>query len=210
MKTNKLNPGIIIILLGIGSFLSVLFLSKWSALSAKLRMPIYYPYEVPLWGSVLSLILLLALCSISARIMLWGYSKILSPQHPKRIFIYGFVISVVGILIGMVPGIVQGQYLRKLLKDQLPNLSPAPGYTNFLSLGFEPVLFTCAVTTIVLLWIARRKKTNEAPVALLSYPYRRQDVLLIISTLVVYAFLIKSMLEFIMYSFYFWRFGFIG
>lgn len=188
MKTNRLNPGILIILLGIGSFLSVLFLSKWPALSSKLSTPVYYAYEVPLWGSILSLILLLGLCSISARIMLWGYSKIQSPQHPGRIFIYGFMISVAGILISLVPGIVQWQYLRKLLKDQLPNLSPVPEYINFLSLGFTPLLFTCAVTTLILLWIARRKKIKETNAALLSHPYRRQDVLLILSTLVVYAF----------------------
>jgi hypothetical protein len=202
MKTNRLNPGVIIIILGVVTFFTVLFLAKSPVFLLAPFAPSFTVGE-----SIISFVLLLVFCSISARIMLWAYSKIQLPQHPKRMFIYGFMISVVGILIGMVPGIMQGQYLRKLLKDQLPNLSSSLGYINFLSLGFKPVLFTCAITTIVLLWIARWKKMKEESVALLDYPYRRQDILLIISTLVIYALFLKDMIEFIIFSLSIWHLG---
>ncbi len=196
MKTHRLNPGILIVLLGAASFFSVIFLLKLQEFS------LYsIPLEFTLWGSIISLVLLLALCLVSARIMFWAYSKVQLPQHPMRIFSYGFLISVIGILIGMVPGIAQGQYIRELIKDQLPSLPSSTVYTNFLSIGFKPVLFTCAIITVTLLWVARWKKTKDEPAPLLSHAYRKQDIILLISTLVVYAFLIKNMLEFIIFSF---------
>jgi len=199
MKIYRPNPGLLIIFLGVASFFSVILLSK---LQESTLFSI--PFEVTIWGSIISLVALLALCLASARVMLWAYSKIQLPQHPVQIFMYGFLISIVGIFIGIVPGILQGQYYIKLIKDRLPNLSLPTGYTNFLSTGFEPLLLTCAITTIILLWAARMKKIKDIPAALFSHTYRRYDILLIISTLIVYAVLVKNMLEFIVRSLTFW------
>ena len=196
MQTNRLNPGIVIIILG--------FVTFFTAFSLANSPELFLNRSFSIWGSIISLVLLIALCAISARIMLWAYSKIQLPQHPVRIFSYGFLISVAGILTGMVPGILQGQYFMEIINDQFPNLQLSTGYTNFLFIGFKPVLFTCAIITITLLWIARwREQKMNQP--LLSHAYRKHDILLIISTLVIYAFLIKDMLEFIISSFYIWR-----
>jgi hypothetical protein len=199
MQTNRLNPGIVIIILGVVTFFTVLSLAK--------SPEFFLNRSFSIWGSIISLVWLLALCAISARIMLWAYSKIQLPQHPVRMFSYGFLISVAGILIGMVPGMLQGQYFMEIINDQFPNLPLSTGYTNYLFIGFKPVLFTCAIFTITLLWTARWKRTKDEPAALLSHAYRKHDILLIISTLIIYAFLIKDMLEFIISSFYIWRLG---
>jgi hypothetical protein len=159
-----------------------------------------FRYGVSLWGSIISLVLLLALCVISAMIILWAYSKVQLLPNPRRIFIYGFLLSIISVIISMGWKTLQAQYVLERIKGQFEGIPFVPGYTNFLSIGFEPVLITCVTATITLLWIARWKKTRDGSAVFLSSAYRRQDTLLILSTLVVYVFIMKLLLEFIMYT----------
>lgn len=191
MKIQRLNPGILIILLGIASFFSVLLLANLQEL---------FRWEVSLWGSIISLVLVLVLCAISARTILWAYSRVQFPNHPGRIFIYGFVISAISVVISVGLTSLQEQYVWEQVKDQFENIPLKTGYTNYLSEGFEPVLVTCATVSIILLWMARGKKIKDGTAALLSSSHRKQDIVLILSTLVVYAFIMSIMLKFIMFT----------
>ena len=192
MKTRRLNPGIIVILIIVVSFFCGLSLPTLPGF-----FPEAHPFETTLWESIVSLILLLGLCLLSARVILWAYSRVELPQHPRRIFIYGLIISAIGVLISMGLRFMQGQYVLDMIKNQLPDLPLSTGYINFFSEGLGPVLFTCAITTLTLLWIARWKKINNGSEALFGIENKKQDIILILSTLVIYAFSIKMMLEFI-------------
>jgi hypothetical protein len=198
MKTRRPNPGILFILLFVVSFFAALSLP---VMPGPVAEP--YTFQSDLWGSIVSLIVLLGLCLISARVILWAYARIRPPQHPARIYSYGFLISATGVFIDMGLSYFQGRYVWNRIKDQLHDIA-YPGYINFLRAGFGPLVLTCAIVTIVLLWIARWKKTKEESGALLSTANRKQDLILILSTLVTYAFSIKSMWDFIRFSLSIW------
>jgi hypothetical protein len=191
MKIQRMHPGILIILLGATSFFGVLLLPK---------IKVLFRDPVGLGGAIISLVLILVLCAISARIILWAYSQVQVPLHPRQIFVFGFFISAISVIINMEWRALQQQYFLERMKGQLEDIPFVPGYPNFLSIGFGPVLITCATATISLLWIARWKKNKDGSAGLLVSAYRRHDILLIVSTVVVYIFIMKLLLEFIMYT----------
>lgn len=193
LKPHKFNPGILILLAGAGSFLFILLLSKL------LDFP-YSPYSISFntgtGDLILVLVFLLVLCLVSGGIILWAYSRIQPPEHPGRVFVYGFLFTVV---IAFLSGwfiSLPGQYLWRRYNEQ----SPHPGVLSMISylpIGLGAVLFACAAPTLTLLWIARRKNTGETPAALFSRATRRQDILLVAATLITYGLVLKAMIEFI-------------
>jgi hypothetical protein len=199
MKTRSPNPGILFILLFVISFFAALSLPVMPG-------PVAEPYifQADLWGSIVSLIALLGLCLISARIILWAYARIQPLQHPVRIFSYGFLISATGVFIAIGIAFLHDRYVWNRIKDQLPDIADPAGNINFLAAGFWPLVLTCAIVTVVLLWIARWKKTKDQSGALLSAANRKQDLILMLFTLVIYAFSMKSMWDFIRYSLFIW------
>jgi hypothetical protein len=201
MKIRRPNLGLIIIIVSVIGFFSGLYLPQ-------LQTTFEIPYFTLLRESILSLILLLVLCLISAGFMLWAYSTTQWPQAPLRIFVYGFVISASSVIITMGLGFLQGQYVLSRLGEQFTRRPLWTGYINFFSHGVEPVFFTGTITAITLLWVARWQKTKDGPAALLSSPNRNRDIVLIVATLVIYAVLIKTLLDFIIYTFFIYRWGF--
>lgn len=197
MKNHRLNPGISIIILSVISFLGTLLFFRFQELFYE-----FYSPKLTLFGSIISLLLLLGLCYISARIMLWTYSKIQVPQHPKKILAYGFLISASSVFLSMWAGFQQYQ----LLLTVIPDLPLSTGYINFFRVGFEPVLLTCAIITIVLLWIARWRKRNDGT-TISGGRNTWMDAVLITSTLVTLVFFIRSVFKFIMITMSIWALG---
>lgn len=197
MKNHRLNPGIAIIALSVISFLGTLLFFRFQEVFYELYSP-----NVTLFGSIVSLLLLLGLCYISARIILWAYYKIQTPQHSTRIMVYGFLISVSSILWSMWVGFQQSQ----LLLAVIPDLPLPTGYINFFMIGFKPVFFTCAIITVVLLWVARWRKRNNGT-AISGNKTKWMDALLIMSTFVVLFFFIRSVFRFLILTISIWSIG---
>jgi len=189
MKSLRLSFGTIIILFVIG------FLSGYYLLNLKGLFLYTYPFEFGIWESSVSLVLLLVFCAISARIILWAYSKSRFPHHLILIFSCSLFISIISAAVSIWLKLRQAQYLATLLKDRLVNVS-STGYINYFSGGFIAVLFACGVTTIILLWIARWQKKEE-DTTIPSTVDRKQDIALIISTFIVFSLLIKNIFDYV-------------
>lgn len=197
MKNYRLNPGIAIISLGVIGFLGTLLFFRFQGVFFD-----PYPPRVTLFGSIISLLLLLGLCYISARIILWAYYKIQTPQRPTRIVVYGFLISVSSVFLHAWVGLQQYQ----LLLNVIPDLPFSTGYINFFQIGFEPVFLPCSIITIVLLWIARWRKRNDET-TILGGRNKWMDTILILFTFVIFVVFIRSMFNFIMITMTIWALG---
>jgi hypothetical protein len=202
MKIPRLNFVMIFILLCAVGYLSGPYLPK-------LQEFFLTPYPVyTLSESIISLVFFLALCAISARIILWAYSKTQLPHRPMLMFSSGLLISAVSAFASIWFGFQKAQFLWSRIKDQVPDIPLSTGYINFFSAGFESVFLICGIITVSLLWFARWEKNKSAP-ATPGDTNKIQDIILIISTLVIYAFSMKSMLEFIFSTLLVWRLNFI-
>ena len=198
MKIHKLNPGIMIIVLGVLSFLVTLFLFRFPEFFYDA-----YPFGFTLLGSIFSLILLLGLCSISASIIFWAYSKLQVPQYPRQVWVCGLLISALSVLLSTWMGFQQYKLLQAKIPDEFADIPLSTGYFNFFAQGLEPVLLTCAVITISLLWIPRWRNRKEFSTSS-SGTDKMEDMILVISTLVVFAFFVKSIFRFMTITITIW------
>jgi hypothetical protein len=201
MKFEKLNPLLFILGMPVLGFLVAAFfpalLESFLDLSQFVSTP---------WESILSAVLLFGLCWLSTRIILWAYSRIQAPQHPIRVLAVGLALTVASAVLYIWLGYLNYQRMLDILREQRPNLSFSGEYANFLVLGFKPVLLTCLIITILLLWIARGRRSTKLSEDS-THMNKSQDIILVLSTLIVLYFSINIAIDFVRTLMIIWLFG---
>lgn len=196
----RLNPVILIISLAIiGFFVGVYFPRVWDVFFSPA------PFVFTVWESAISLVLLLLICLLCARIILWVYSRIQVPNYPMRSLVLSFLILMATPLLCIGIGFQQYQLLLSKLPDQHAGIPVSTGYINFFGQGLAIVLLTSAIITIILLWITRGRKQKEF--ANSSVKEKKQDIVLVISTLIIFAFALNMMVKFVTMTIFVWSFG---
>lgn len=122
----RLNPVILIISLAIiGFFVGVYFPRVWDVFFSPA------PFVFTVWESAISLVLLLLICLLCARIILWVYSRIQVPNYPMRSLVLSFLILMATPLLCIGIGFQQYQLLLSKLPDQHAGIPVSTGYINF-------------------------------------------------------------------------------
>ena len=197
MKFQRLNPFIYIISLAIvGFFFGAYFPRLWD-LFFNLT-----PFVFTVWESVISLVLLLVICLLCARIILWVYFKIRVPSHPRRILSIAFLTLAATPLIRIWVGFQQYQLVLKKFPDRYAGFPLSTGYINFFAAGLEIVLLPCAMIAVTLFWIARWRNRTEFTTSIITE--KRRDVVLVISTLITLAFIVSHVIRFVTITTLFW------
>jgi hypothetical protein len=185
MKYFKLTLGTALILFILG-FISGYYLLKLTETFLGIKT-----IAITQWDSLtpnFSLGFLLGFCSLSAGVILWAYGKSQLPHHPIFIFGLGLLASIISATISISLKLIQLQLVFSRLETDFGNNPlPAPistGGINYFSWGFGTVFFISAITTISLLWIARK---NENGLVIFSGTSKKRDIILILSTFVIFA-----------------------
>ncbi len=128
----------------------------------------------------LTLGLLLALCAITAGVILWAYGRSRLPGHPVLVFGFSLLILIIAAAAETWLKLLQGKFIfYDLLVDESMNNSIPTRVINYFSFSSETVLLAGGMATVALLWVARRQ---ESHIPATDEQDHRRRLLLILAT----------------------------